>query len=92
MTAVIERDTDALISLAIKTRRDWDEGQLRRVIADATTIGLSWPKILRRVFTLLLILDSDPGDLVTPEDRRQADADWRTHAAARGGLTGAESQ
>lgn len=89
--AAIERDTEALVNLAAKTRPDWTartEHDVRMAIADATTVGLGWPTIVRRLVRHMLIDDSEPSDIVTAEDRRLADADYRTHAArARAGRT-----
>lgn len=87
----IERDTEALVNLAVKSRPGWTsdtDRAVRTAIADAVTVGLGWPTIVRRLVALMLIDDSEPGELVTHEDRRQADADYRTHAArARAGIT-----
>ena len=79
-TDLITRDAEALTRFAL-TRHGWTEHDIRAAIADATTIGLGWPTICRDLVRLMTIEDAAPADLVTAHQRRNAVADYRTHAA-----------
>lgn len=78
MTELITRDTDALVALAL-TRHGWTERDIRAAIADATTVKVGWPTIVRELTRLMTITDSAPRDLVTAHHRRNAHTPRRGH-------------
>lgn len=81
MSDLIERDSDALVALAL-TRQGWTEREIRAAIADATALGVDWPKIMRGLVQLMCIPDGTPADLVKADWRRNARPDVHAHAAA----------
>lgn len=78
------RASDELVALAVASRPDWSPHGVRAAIADATTIGWEWPKILTGMARLIIQPDKLPGHLV--DDRHTARGEplpeERVHALA----------
>lgn len=89
MTAEIVRAVAELQALATAVRPDWDPSDVRAVIAEAATIGLTWPQVLVALPRLMADpharpaeLVPDRGDPLRPHPHNPPTADYRAARAA----------
>ncbi|MYR56013.1 hypothetical protein GTY54_07030 [Streptomyces sp. SID625] len=73
MTDVPRPATAQLIDLAAVSRPDWSADQLRGILAQARTEGITWGRVLVAVAQLIADPGAEPPDLLAalPESWRQ---------------------